>query len=107
MKFFEKKIALDYEKAKIKGPIHLSNGNEKNLIEIFSFIHKDDWVFSSWRNHYHALLHGVKKEKILDFIYSGKSMSISSKKPKFFASSIVGGVIPIALGASLALKKKK
>ncbi len=107
MKFFEKKIALDYEKAKIKGPIHLSNGNEKNLIEIFSFIHKDDWVFSSWRNHYHALLHGVKKEKILDFIYSGKSMSISSKKPKFFASSIVGGVIPIALGTSLALKKKK
>ena len=34
-------------------------------------------------------------------------MSVSSKNPKFFASSIVGGVISIALGTALALKKKK
>jgi len=104
---FEKKIAEDYEKAKIKGPIHLTNGNEKILLEIFSFIKKTDWVFSSWRNHYHALLHGVNKNKIKKFIYSGKSMSVTSKNPKFFASSIVGGVISIALGTALALKKKK
>lgn len=104
---FEKKIAHDYEKAKIKGPIHLTNGNEKFLIEIFQYINKNDWVFSSWRNHYHALLHGVSKNKILQFIYSGKSMSVTSTKPKFFSSSIVGGVISIALGTALALKKKK
>ena len=59
---FEKKIAEDYEKAKIKGPIHLTNGNEKILLEIFSFIKKTDWVFSSWRNHYHALLKGISAE---------------------------------------------
>lgn len=107
MRSFEKEIADDYEKAKIKGPIHLTNGNEKILIEIFSYIHRNDWVFSSWRNHYHALLHGVSKNKIKEFIYSGKSMSVSSNKPKFIASSIVGGVISIALGTALALKKKK
>lgn len=104
---FESIIANDYEQAKIKGPIHLSKGNETELIDIFSRIKKTDWVFSSWRNHYHALLHGVDKKLIRKFIYSGKSMSVSSKTPKFFASSIVAGIIPIALGAALALKNKK
>lgn len=104
---FEKEIASDYEKAKIKGPIHLSRGNEAQLLDIFKKISSKDWVFSSWRNHYHALLHGVDKKLIKKFIYSGKSMSVSSKKPKFFASSIVGGIIPIALGTALALKKNK
>ena len=33
-------------------------------------------------------------------------MYISSKKNNFFCSSIAGGVIPIALGSALALKKK-
>ena len=32
---FEKKIADDYEAGKIRGPIHLAKGNEKQLIEIF------------------------------------------------------------------------
>jgi TPP-dependent pyruvate/acetoin dehydrogenase alpha subunit len=104
---FETSIAADYEKGKINGPIHLSRGNEEELIDIFSRIAKNDWVFSSWRNHYHALLHGVSPSLIKKFIYSGKSMSVSSKKPKFFSSSIVGGIISIALGASLALKKNR
>lgn len=104
---FETSIAADYEKAKIKGPIHLSKGNEEQLIDIFSRISKKDWVFSSWRNHYHALLHGVNPKLIKKFIYSGKSMSVSSKNPKFFSSSIVGGIVPIALGTALALKKNK
>jgi len=104
---FEDEIAKDYNSSKIKGPIHLSKGNEKQVLKIFKYINKNDWVFSSWRNHYHALLHGVKKTLIKKFIYSGKSMSVSSLKPKFFSSSIVGGIIPIALGVALALKRKK
>ena len=104
---FEKKIADDYEAGKIRGPIHLAKGNEKQLIEIFEKISNKDWVFSSWRNHLHALLHGLSEKMIKKFIYEGKSMSVSSNNPKFFASSIVGGIIPIALGTALALKKKK
>ena len=103
---FETKIFEDYNNGKIKGPIHLSNGNEDELIKIFKYINKNDWVFSTWRNHYHAILHGVKKDKILKFIYEGKSMSISCKKRKFLSSSIVNGTIPIALGTAIGLKKK-
>ena len=103
---FEETIKKIYEKGKILAPIHLSRGNEKNLIEIFSYISKDDWVFSSWRNHYHALLHGITPIKLKKLILKGKSMGIISKKPKFYSSSIVGGSIPIALGVAMSLKRK-
>ena len=38
--------------------------NEIQLIKIFKYIDKNDWVFSSWRNHYHALLHGFDPEEL-------------------------------------------
>ena len=56
---FEKKIKIIYEKGKIKAPIHLSGNNETQLINIFKKVKKSDWVFSTWRNHYHALLKGI------------------------------------------------
>ena len=56
---FEEKIVSLWENGKIKAPIHLSNGNEDELIEIFSHIGIDDYIFSTWRSHYHALLHGI------------------------------------------------
>jgi hypothetical protein len=36
---FENKIVDHWENAKIRGPVHLSNGNESALIEIFKRIH--------------------------------------------------------------------
>ena len=52
---FESSIAKQYEDGNIKAPIHLCKYNEKPLMDIFQYVHPDDWVFSSWRNHYHAL----------------------------------------------------
>jgi len=98
---FEEKVAIEYEGGNIKGPIHLSEGNEAQLIEIFSHISADDFVFSAWRNHYHALLHGVDKDFLLEEIRDGRSMGIISNSPNFFSSSIVGGIVPIALGTAL------
>ena len=54
---FEKQIVSLWEDGQIKAPVHLSHGNEDELIQIFSVISKDDYVFSTWRSHYHALLH--------------------------------------------------
>lgn len=103
---FERKIFDLYNKGKIKYPIHLTKGNENQLVEIFKYINSNDWVFTSWRNHAHALLHGISEKKLKQQIMSGKSMYISSKKNNFFCSSIAGGIIPIALGSALALKKR-
>ena len=103
---FEDDIISHWENGEIRGPIHLSNGNEKQLIEIFKKIGVSDWVFSTWRSHYHALLHGIEptvlKQKILD----GKSITIVDKDCKFYSSAIVTGTLPIALGVAKAIKLK-
>ena len=58
---FETEVGKRYESGEILSPIHLSKDNEDELIEIFQYVHKDDWVYSAWRNHYHALLHDLTK----------------------------------------------
>ena len=103
---FEKNIINLYENKKIKGPIHLSGNNEKILIKIFRNIRKNDWVFSSWRNHYHALLKGLSPKYVKNEILRGRSMTLNSLPKKFFSSSIVGGILPIALGTALGIKLK-
>jgi TPP-dependent pyruvate/acetoin dehydrogenase alpha subunit len=103
---FENKVKETYESGGIKGPIHLSKNNEDELINIFQYIKETDWVFSAWRNHYHALLHGVDENKLFEWICEGRSMGINNVEPNFYASSIVGGIIPLALGVALSLKKQ-
>ena len=103
---FETEVKEIYEAGDIKAPVHLSGGNEEQLIQIFEKVDKNDWVFCSWRNHYHALLHGIPRDTLMDMIVRGKSMSIYSDKPKFYSSSIVGGILPIALGTAMSIKMK-
>tara|TARA_R100000908_G_C3752954_1_gene147406 strand:- start:99 stop:728 length:630 start_codon:yes stop_codon:yes gene_type:complete len=103
---FETEIKEKYEDGKIPAPIHLSKDNEDELIEIFQYINEDDWIVSAWRNHYHALLHGFDKQELMDSVVEGRSMATSSDVHKFYSSAIVGGIIPIALGLSMALGKE-
>lgn len=102
---FEDKVKDAYENAKVQGPVHLSKNNENELIELFQYIHEEDWVLSAWRNHYHALLHGVDSDKLFNWISEGRSMGTNNIKPNFYASSIVGGIIPLALGVAAGLKR--
>ena len=101
---FENDIIKHWEDGQIRGPIHLSNGNEKQLIEIFKKIGIDDWVFSTWRSHYHALLHGVDPSVLKQKILEGKSITITDKESNFYSSAIVTGALPIALGVAKSLK---
>jgi len=104
---FENDIISHWEGGEITGPIHLSNGNEKELIRIFNKIGIEDWVFSTWRSHYHALLHGMEPDKLKQKILDGKSITIVDKDSKFYASAIVTGTLPIALGVAKAIKLQK
>ena len=104
---FEKKIKKIYEIGKIKAPIHLSGNNEDNLIKIFNRIDKKDWVFSTWRNHYHALLHGINSKWLNKEILSGRSMGIINKKKNFFSSAIVGGIHTLGVYQLKKIKKNK
>lgn len=83
---FEDKVKDAYENAQVQGPVHLSKNNEDHLIELFQHIHEEDWVLSAWRNHYHALLHGVDPNKLFNWICEGRSMGTNNTKPNFYAS---------------------
>ena len=102
---FEQDIVDIWEGGKIRGPVHLSNGNELQLIEIFKRISEDDWVFSTWRSHYHWVLKGLSADYATELIKDGKSITMVDISNKFYASAIVGGTLSIALGVAMGLKQ--
>lgn len=102
---FEQKIVDYYESGKIRGPVHLSNGNEEQLIEIGKRISHNDWVFSTWRSHYHALIKGIPSEWLEKEILAGRSITICDISQKFYSSAIVGGTLSIALGVAIGIKR--
>lgn len=104
---FENEIADCFNNKMIRAPIHLADGNEEQLIDIFKSVKENDWIFCTWRSHYHALLKGVPKHELKQAILEGRSITLCFEKQKMFSSAIVGGNIPIALGVALDLKNKK
>ncbi len=102
---FEKDIADIFNRAQIRAPIHLHGNNENQLLKIFENINSEDWIFSSWRSHYHCLLKGVPPKQLKKDILDGKSMTLLYPEYKIYTSAIVAGVIPIALGTALSLKR--
>lgn len=104
---FESEIAQFFNAGLIKSPIHLHYGNEAQLIEIFKDIRKEDWIFCSWRSHYHCLLKGVPLEDLKSEILRGRSISLCFSKYKIFSSAIVGGAVPISLGVALSIRLRK
>ncbi len=102
---FETEIADLFNAAKIRAPIHLYYGNEEKMIELFRDVQPEDWVFCSWRSHYQCLLKGVPPEELKAEILAGRSISLCFPKQRIVSSAIVGGIIPIAVGAALGLKR--
>ena len=106
---FENEIAELFNNAKIKAPVHLYNGNEDQIIEIFRKhnIGKDDWVLCSWRSHYQCLLKGVPPDELKEAILQGRSISLCFSDYNVLCSGIVTGVLPISTGIAMDIKRKK
>ena len=105
LKKYEEEIAERFNAGEIRAPVHLSDGSESALIEIFNEVKGEDWVFCSWRSHYQCLLKGVNPERLTAEILAGRSIALCFPDHNVYSSAIVGGQIPIALGTALALKK--
>ncbi len=112
---FELKVADDFTKGLISCPIHLSGGNEEQLVSIFELINPCDWIVSTHRNHYHYLLKGGNSEKLLEELRGstqgicqgyGRSMHIFDSSINFITSGIVAGGCAIACGLALAINKE-
>lgn len=104
---FERKIAEVFDRGEIPYPVHLSGGNEDQLIELFHRIKPEDWVFSTHRPHYHYLLKGGSPEDLEKKIKGGNSMYVFDRKLNFYSSAIVGGTPGIAAGLAMAIKMQE
>jgi len=103
---FETEIADLFNAAKIRSPIHLYYGNEKEMLEVFTDVADDDWVMCSWRSHYQCLLKGVSPEKLTQEILENRSISLCFPEQRIVSSAIVGGILPIAVGVAMGIKRR-
>ena len=104
---FEEDIAQLFNQGKIRAPVHLYSGNEEQMIEVFKPIRKQDWLFCSWRSHYQCLLKGVPKDVVRAEIVAGRSISLCFPDYRIYSSAIVGGVVPISVGAAMAIQRRR
>jgi pyruvate dehydrogenase E1 component alpha subunit len=103
---FETDIAHEFNAGKIRAPVHLYYGNEEAIISVFGKIKAQDWVFCSWRSHYQCLLKGVPHSEVKAEIMAGRSISLCFPRYRILSSAIVSGVLPIALGVALGIKRR-
>jgi len=102
---FELDIASEFDSGNIKAPVHLHNGNETQILEVFKDIREEDWVFSTWRSHYHCLLKGVPVVKLKKAIMDHRSIGLCFPEYKIYSSGIVTGSIPTSVGVAMNIKR--
>ena len=111
----ETNFAKEFKEGKIRCPMHLSGGNEDQLIALFGSIKNKDYVFSNHRSHYHYLLKGGDLGSLTAEVYGtnkgmclgkGRSMHLYDPGINFYTSAIIGGTPSIAVGVALGIKKK-
>jgi pyruvate dehydrogenase E1 component alpha subunit len=105
---FEVEMAACFDAAMIRAPVHLYHGNEEQMINVFkkNNIGPEDWVLGSWRSHYQCLLKGVPKDQLKAAILQGRSISLCFSEYRVLCSGIVTGVLPIATGLALDIKRR-
>ena len=114
---FEERIVNLYPKQEIRTPVHLSVGQEAIASGVCLYLKEDDYVFTNHRCHAHAIAKGMSLSSIMAELYGretgcckgkGGSMHLSNADCGILATTaIVGGGIPVAVGAALSLKMKK
>ncbi|MEQ9261545.1 MAG: pyruvate dehydrogenase (acetyl-transferring) E1 component subunit alpha [Owenweeksia sp.] len=111
---FEDKAAALYIQQKIRGFLHLYNGQEAVLAGSLLAMEEGDKMITAYRNHVQPIGLGVEAKKIMAELMgkvtgtsegNGGSMHMFSKEHHFYGGhGIVGGQIP--LGAGLAFADK-
>lgn len=117
IRMFEERIVQLYPEQEIKTPVHLSIGQEAIASGVCCYLRKEDYVFTNHRCHGHAIAKGMSLFSIMAELYGrgtgcckgkGGSMHLADADCGILATTaIVGGGIPISVGAALSLKMKK
>ena len=101
---FENRIRDLFAAGELPFLVHLSGGNEEQLINIFNKINEGDWIFSNHRSHYHYLLTGGNPHRLEKLIVDGRSMFVFDKEKNFLTSSVLAGTCGIAAGVALSIQ---
>ena len=114
---FEEKVSALYAERRIVGLLHLGIGQEAVAVGVCSHLGIDDYVYGGHRSHGHAIAKGADINRLMAELAGrasgycggkGGSMHIVAKEVGFItATGIVGGTIPLALGAAFAAKERK
>jgi pyruvate dehydrogenase E1 component alpha subunit len=110
---FEERAEEQYTRARIGGYLHLAIGEEAANVGSIDCLGADDYLFTSYRDHAAALAVGSSPAAVMAELFGkatgvargyGGSMHLLDVERRFLGGwGIVGGHLPIAVGAALAL----
>ncbi|MGW4355327.1 pyruvate dehydrogenase (acetyl-transferring) E1 component subunit alpha [Nocardia sp. NPDC004582] len=110
---FEERTAQAYQQAKIGGYCHLNLGEEATVVGVGRAMRPTDYLFTNYREHGYALAKGIEPGRVMAELYGrstgtskgwGGSMHMYDTATRLLGGyAIVGGQVPLAIGAALAI----
>jgi pyruvate dehydrogenase E1 component alpha subunit len=111
---FEEKCFEVYQSEKIRGFLHLYDGEEAVSTGVIEALRPDDAIVATYREHGQALARGIGMNVLMAELYGkqegcclgrGGSMHIFDRANRFYGgNAIVGGGLPLAVGIALGDK---
>jgi pyruvate dehydrogenase E1 component alpha subunit len=110
---FEERAARAYTQALIGGYCHLNLGEEAAVVGLLAALAPSDYLFTNYREHGYAITRGIHPERVMAELFGridgvskgwGGSMHMFDLTSRLLGGyGIVGGQIPLATGAALAV----
>lgn len=117
MRRFEERTGEMYTKGKVRGFLHLYNGQEACGVGAINALEPQDKIVTHYRDHGHAIARGVEPKRIMAELFGkvdgtnggrGGSMHIMDVAKGFMGGyAIVAGHMPMATGLALASQMQK
>jgi pyruvate dehydrogenase E1 component alpha subunit len=111
---FEERTSEMYVKAKIGGYCHLNLGEEATIVGLMAALKPEDYIFTNYREHGYIIARGVEPGPVMAELFGketgvsggrGGSMHLFDRQANFMGGyAIVGGQVPLAVGAAYALR---
>ena len=111
---FEEKCFELYQGEKIRGFMHLYDGEEAVSVGVIAALQPQDAIVATYREHGQALARGIGMNALMAELYGkaegccrgrGGSMHVFDRASRFYGgNAIVGGGLPLAVGVALADK---
>jgi pyruvate dehydrogenase E1 component alpha subunit len=117
IRMVEEKLMEVFSAGEIPGFLHVCVGQEATPVAVCSHLTESDYMATTHRGHGHALAKGIDLKRFMAELFgrrngpcrgrSGSMHLADASHGIIGANGIVGGGIPIAVGAALASKFKK